>query len=232
MRCLSHYSLLLAVAALGCTSEPTASTLPLRGGSLDASIRVVNAGLGSITVSVDGATSLVTLATGELNTIAVAAGAHSVQMSQISDGASFTLPVSVASGAYANLAAQKNLSGSFTASILADTGAIPAPGMGKLRVLHLAVNAGKLDIWRTQPDYQTPITFMFPFNVGANTGFMQSTPGVWNVRVWKSTPGLDFDPSGWNSPLDQLQVQVSAAWIRTVMVLDAPGGGVKLKVLE
>jgi len=231
VRSIRNLAIILATAALGCSAEPTAIPLPLPIESLDASIRVVNAGLGTITFSVDGAASL-DVAPASIYTLRVQAGSHSVKVNQASDGASVTVPVSVLSGAYANLAAQKVPSGTFTANVLADTGAIPAPGMGKLRVLHLAVNAGKLDIWRTQPDYQTPITFMFPFNYGANTGFMQSTPGVWNVRVWKSTPGKDYDVAGWNSPLDQLEVQVSAAWIRTVMVLDSPGGGVKLKVLE
>ncbi len=60
-------------------------------------------------------------------------------------------------------------------------------GKSKLRVVHLAGTAPQVDIWRTQPDYQTPIRVMFPFPYGAESSYLQSDPGTWTVFVTSTT---------------------------------------------
>jgi hypothetical protein len=116
--------------------------------------------------------------------------------------------------------------------VLTDSGATPVAGASKLRVIHLAQAAGQLDIFRTQPDWQTPVSLLFPFTYGSNNGFYQSTPGVWHVRAWKSTPGMSFDATGWNRALDSLSVNIPGGGVRTIVVLDAPGNSVKFKLVD
>ena len=115
--------------------------------------------------------------------------------------------------------------------VLTDTGAVPAPGMTKLRVVHFATNAPPIDVWRTQPDYQTLITIMFPFDYRAASPYLQSTPGVWSVVVSSQT--LPVPP---NAPPDTLlatgPISIPANGVRTIVLLDKGGGGLQARILE
>lgn len=106
---------------------------------------------------------------------------------------------------------------------LGDTGATPVPGKGKLRVSHLATNAPPIDVYRTQPDFGTFIKLMDPFPYQSSTPFIESTPGNWVVRVTaKGTDQVlaESDP-----------IRVDALWVRTVLLLDAPNGGIRITPL-
>jgi len=67
--------------------------------------------------------------------------------------------------------------GFLSPAVLEDSNSVVAPGSSKLRVAHFAGSAGRIDIWRTQPDYGTPIRIMFPFNYRDISPFVESTPG-------------------------------------------------------
>ena len=95
-------------------------------------------------------------------------------------------------------------------------------GKGKLRVSHLAANAPAIDVYRTQPDFPSFVKFMEPFAFNATTPFIMSDPGNWTIRV---------TARGTNQVLAETSVRVDALWIRTVLLLDAPNGGVKITPL-
>ena len=97
------------------------------------------------------------------------------------------------------------------------------PGKGKLRVIHLATGAPAIDVYRTQPDFATFVKFMDPFPYGEKTPFMESTPGNWVIRV--TTKGTT------QVLTESAPIRVDALWIRTVLLLDAPNGGVKITPL-
>jgi hypothetical protein len=67
--------------------------------------------------------------------------------------------------------------------IYGDSNATPVAGKSKLRVIHAAGLAPPVDIWRTQPDWPTPIRIMFPFPFGAMSPYLLSDPGDWSIVV-------------------------------------------------
>lgn len=68
-------------------------------------------------------------------------------------------------------------------SLVADTGAIVPAGKSKLRVIHSAGLAPPIDVYRTQPDFPTLVSVMFPFDFGASSPYLQSDPGDWSVVI-------------------------------------------------
>lgn len=114
--------------------------------------------------------------------------------------------------------------------VLTDSGGVVPANRSKLRTLHFAELAPAIDIWRTQPDWQTPITFMFPHGYREITPYMESDPGVWTVLV-----GTVQRVGGVPSLLDTLlltgDILVPAGESRTVIVLDALGGGLAYQVI-
>lgn len=110
-----------------------------------------------------------------------------------------------------------------TARALEDTGSVVPAGKSKVRVINLAPGSD-IDIWRTQPDYQTGIRFQFPFPYNPEPGpYLQSDAGVW--RVW-ITPtwdaGLTLHDTG--------PFTVPSGHRRTVVVVDS-AGQLRLRVL-
>ena len=98
---------------------------------------------------------------------------------------------------------------------LADTGAIPAPGTAKLQAVHLAAKAPAIYVWRQQPDFPTPVTFMFPHPYGMSTSYIQAPPGTWRSLV---------TPAGGNSSantLAHISITIAANQARRVAVLDS-----------
>jgi hypothetical protein len=212
---------LIAVAA--CSDDPAG---PDEGGNKDGRLQVVPgvAALSAVDVVVDGQKLVLNAAYGVPTApIALALGAHTVNV--VAAGAAVT-----SGGASVTLKAGDTtrvvVVGTPTAMTpiaLGDTGAAPVPGKGKLRVSHLAANAPPIDVYRTQPDFQQFVTFMTPFPYHASSPFIESTPGNWVIRVTaKGTQQVLAE----SAPL-----RVDALWIRTVLLLDAPNGGIKITPL-
>ena len=106
--------------------------------------------------------------------------------------------ITAAAGLLSTIAAVRGSNAALASVVLDDTNSVVPAGKTKVRVLHLAPNAGTLQVYRTQPDYQTPISWQFPFDYQAeptslSAPFYQSDVGTWEVRVWQ-TPA---DASGW-----------------------------------
>jgi hypothetical protein len=221
-----------ATTVAACSGETPSG--PTAAGS-DSRISVINGAQGAVRVVVDGTTRISSLSAASVSeSIDVTTGSHSVELQAIAGGAlsgSSALQVTANPAAMAFLTAQSNASGALVAGVVSDTGAIPAAGMSKLSVINLAANAPALDVWRTQPDYATPVRIMFPFPYGAQSAFVQSTPGAWNVIVTIATPQTPGEADPRTSALAQLALTINANIAQTVVILDNPAGGVTLSML-
>lgn len=223
----------LATAAIvaACSTESPAGPA---GGS-GAHISVINGAPGAVRVVVDGATQIASLSAASVSAaIDVGAGSHTVELQAIAGGTlsgTSAMQVTTAQSATAFVTAQSNGSGGLVAGVVSDTGAVPAAGMTKLSVINLAASAPALDVWRTQPDYTTPIRLMFPFPYGAQSEFVQSTPGAWEVIVTTASPPTPGEPDPRTSALATYSLTIGANVAQTLVILDKPGGGVVVSLL-
>ena len=202
------------------------STSPGPGGNTDGRLQVIPgvAAVAAVDVVVDGQTKLTNAAYGVPSTpIALSLGQHQVKVvpagtAPSSGGATVTLRA----GDTTRVVVIGTPS-ALTPVTLGDTGATPVPGKGKLRVSHMAANAPPIDVYRTQPDFATFVKFMDPFPYQSASSFVESTPGNWVVRVTARGTNQVLAESG--------PIRVDALWIRTVLLLDAPNGGIKITPL-
>ena len=195
-------------------------------------LRIVNAFTTPVDVLIDGSVVITALANGSVGSAAPASGNHTLSMRSTTTHDSIGGAVTIAAGALPTIAAVRTSAGALSSIALDDTGSIVPAGATKLRVLHLALNAGTLQVYRTQPDVPQPYAWQFPFNYQATPNdlsapFYQSTVGSWEVRIWQ-TP---TDASGWASAPVKVVVPLGAGEKRTIIILDKPGGGVQVQVL-
>ena len=214
--------LIPALMVLGaCSDDPSAPNNP--GGNTDGRLQVVPgvASLAAVDIVVDGQTKLSNAAYGvPTSPIALSLGQHQVKVvpsgtAPTSGGTTVTLRAGDTTRVVVIGTAT-----AMTPIALGDTGAAPVPGKGKLRVSHLAANAPPIDVYRTQPDFQTFVTFMTPFPFQASSPFITSTPGNWVIRVTAQGTSQVLAESA--------PIRVDALWIRTILLLDAPNGGIKI----
>jgi hypothetical protein len=195
-------------------------------------LRVVNAFTTPVDVLIDGAVAIEALAAGSIDTAATAAGNHTLVLRPTGGGGSVSQSIITATGTMNTLAAVRGANGTVAAAVLDDTGSVVPSGATKLRVLHLAPNAGELQVYRTQPDFQQPISWQFPFTYQAqptalSAPFYQSTVGSWEVRIWQ-TPA---NASGWAAAPVKIVVPLASGEKKTILMLDKPGGGVRIELL-
>jgi hypothetical protein len=152
----SHLAILATLGALACGGSD--STQP--GDNLThvgAPMRVVNASALQLNLLVDGQTAATGIQVGGVSgPISITAGSHELRLT---NGTTTSVPVMVTAVDGKELIAvvRGAANTGITSSILADTGAIVPANKSKLRVVHASANAGdKVEIWRTQPDFQTP----------------------------------------------------------------------------
>ena len=219
--------LALALVAACDSGTPTDCCTGAQG-----SLRVVNAFTGPVDILVDGNVALSSVAAGAVATTAPAPGSHTIALRPSGSSASVTQAITTVSGAMNTLAAVRSASGTIGTAVLDDTNSVVPSGATKVRVLHLAPNAGTLQVYRTQPDYQQPISWQFPFTYQAeptslSAPFYQSTVGTWEVRIWQSPA----DASGWTNAPVKVTLPLGSGEKRTILILDAPGGGVRTEIL-
>ena len=226
---MSRYMIMLGAAlATACSS----TTTPSDGNGTGGQLRVVNGATSAgsaVKVYVDGQAvgGNVTLGTAS-SVLDVSTGLHAVQIRSATGGLGFARNIQFAAGKPVTAVAVDS-EGGVMAAILDDTNAVVPAGATKLRVAHMAENA-QVDIWRTQPDYQTPIRVMFPFVYRNVSPYLQSTPGEWRVMV-SSPVRLANDPMP-DTLANSGLITVPAGASRTVLLLDKPGGGISLIVIE
>ncbi len=222
--------LLFVVSVAACSSDDNGPTACCSTGQ--PALRVVNAFTTPVDVTIDGQVAIQSLAAGAIDTALAAAGSHTVQFRPTGGGTASTQTITTSTGVLGTLAVVRASNGSVAAAVLDDTNSTVPAGATKVRVLHLAPNAGTLQVFRTQPDYQQPVSWQFPFTYQAeptslSAPFYQSTVGTWDVRVWQ-TPA---DASGWANAPVKLTIPLASGEKRTVIILDKPGGGVRVELL-
>ena len=222
------FAVLLATIAGGCSSDSPTECCTAGTPSL----RVINAFTSSVDVVIDGNVAIGSLAAGAIGTAAPAAGRHTLVLRPAGSSASVSQSITTSDGGLSTVAAVRSASGAVTSVALDDTNSVVPPNATKVRVLHFAPNAGTLQVYRTQPDYQTPVSWQFPFTYQAeptslSAPFYQSTVGSWDVRVWQ-TP---TDASGWANAAVRVVIPLASGEKKTVVILDKAGGGVRIELL-
>ena len=180
----------------------------------NAAVRVINATNSLVDVLIDGQTVVHGLMIAHVSDrLNVSAGSHVVRLVG-SAGSSAQVQV-VTSTAATRTAVVTPSGSSLSATVLADTGALVPAGKSKLRVAHLSPNAGSIEIWRTQPDFQTPSHIMTPFDYLATSPYLQSEPGSWEVFVTRPGSTAKLATTG--------PVQIPSGEKRTAVLLDSAG---------
>ena len=217
---------LLLASVASCTNGPTAFN-----GDQPA-VRIVNAFTGPIDVLIDGAIVSASLSAGSIGNAYAPYGAHTLMIRPSGTTASASQNIITGSGSVRTIAAVRSSTGAVATAVLDDTGSVVPAGATKVRVLHMAPNAGELQVYRTQPDFQTPVSWQFPFTYQAQPNslsapFYQSTVGSWEIRIWQ-TP---TNSSGWASAPVQIIIPLGSGEKKTVVILDKVGGGVRYELL-
>jgi hypothetical protein len=227
------FASVLAVSATSCGKDGTG---PAGTGGGGQGVRIVNGYTQPVDVLVDGALLLSSVAPGTLDSTPQGAGSHTVALRASGTTTSVSVPVSTVAGAWRTIAAVR-WGSSLGASALEDTNAIVPAGATKVRVLHLAPNAGEIEVARTQPDWLAPplIGWTSPFLYDSTVTdplanpYYQSTVGTWDVRAWLKP---SQDSLGWAGATARVTFTLASGEKRTVLVLDKPGGGIQLSVIE
>jgi len=180
----------------------------------NAFVRVINATNSLVDVLIDGQTVVRGLMIAHVSDrLNVSSGSHVIRL--VGSGASSAQVQIDASTATTRTAVVTPDGSNLAATVLVDTGAIVPPGKSKLRVAHLAPNAGSIEIWRTQPDLQTPLHIMTPFDYKATSPYLQSDAGSWEVFVTR--------PGNTNKVATTGSVSIPGGDKRTVVLLDSSG---------
>jgi Domain of unknown function (DUF4397) len=220
--------LLLLSGIAGCQSDVTTDCCTTG----EPALRIINAFTTPVDVLIDGNVAIGSLAAGAIDTLGPAVGSHTLVLRPAGSGASVSRPITTTTGALSTIAVVQASSGAIGSAVLDDTNSVVPPGATKLRVLHLAPSAGPLQVYRTQPDYQQPTQWQFPFEyqpepTSLTAPFYQSTVGSWEVRVWQ-TPA---DASGWANAQVKIVIPLGSGEKKTILILDKPGGGIRIELL-
>ena len=211
----------------GCNSGTTSPNAGL------AHLRVVNAATtgGPVSVFIDGGQVTLSIAPATSSaTLPVLAGTRTLEL-RTTGGFGLTRSIVFTENADV-VAVGIDSAGGVAPEVLSDTNAIVPAGASKLRVAHMAQHAGSIDIWRTQPDWATPIRVEFPFPYLAVSPYLQSTPGNWRIFVSDTVPVATPNAPMPDTLADSGPIPVTDGTSATVVVVDKPGGGVTLVVVR
>ncbi len=206
----SRIALFVVAAALASACSDSGTT-PIGAPS---SLRVINASGVLFDVLIDGTVAGSTLGIANVSAVTpITAGSHVVGV-RTSSGAVTSLTVQAVTNQTTTTVVSPGVTG-LAVSVLADTGSVVPVGKSKLRVAHLAAGAPTIELWRTQPDFQTPVHIMTPFPYGATSPYLQSDPGAWEVFATAPGGGARLATTG--------AVTVPSGERRTVVLLDSLG---------
>jgi hypothetical protein len=200
------------------------------------SLRVIQAAesTAALDVLVDGSVAIPALGTGTISSpVALPVGQRTLAFRPVGGGISpLQLQLLVAADSQYT-AVVIDSSTVLNPMELTDSGAVPAAGKTKLRVVNFAEVAGPISVYRRQPDFDGLVSVAFPFPYRFASSYLQSDPGNWQVLVaTESNPGgPPPDP-----PLDTLlivePIALAAGEVVTVTLLDQPGGGVDAVLVQ
>jgi hypothetical protein len=215
----------LALALTACSDDPCDGTCPID--RFETSLYVVNAApsLGPIRLYVDYAVARNRIEPrASSGTVWLHPGLHVVALERPGSGLQpEEFDVELRDGVPRVLVALP-AGNTYDALVTGDTGSVVPDGATKVRVIN-AVEGSSVDIWRTQPDFATPVRVQSPFPFEAVSPYLQSTPGTWTVTV---TPRNDAATSPAN-PLATASLALASGQRGTfVLVPGATGGSVQL----
>ena len=160
---------------------------------------------------------------------AVTTGAHELNVRRTSDTTLVVLdaPLDVALNTdYTVLAT--GLLPDLLPVVLTDDNAAPAAGEGKLRIVNAAPSAGAVDVYVTAPDV-ADISALAPTVSGLGfrsaSAYLALAAGAQRVRV----TGAGTQTVLLDTAAPAVALALAAGQIRTVLVLDKPGGGQPLQ---
>ncbi|MDF1505435.1 DUF4397 domain-containing protein [Roseisolibacter sp. H3M3-2] len=206
-------ALVPAALALAACGQNTAEPFELD----DSAVRVVNATQAPLDVLLDGEVALRGLpASAVSNPLPVTSGARRLQLRPTAGGAAAEVALQVPSGQALTTAAV-SVGATLTAAVLADTNAAVPAGKTKLRVSNLAASATTVELFRTQPDFATPVRISTPFPYNTTSPYLQSDAGSWEVFV--APAGSAGTPKGATTG----PIALAAGQRRTVVLLDSAG---------
>lgn len=206
---------LLSLALVSCLACDGTSSTEAALSSSGATLSAINASAAQFVVVLDADSVLHGVQVGGVSgPVAISAGTHRLRLVS---GTTASAPITiVARAGEAVFAVGRGASSAdITPSVLSDTGAIVPAGKSKLRVVHLSASAGNIEIWRTQPDYQTPIHIMTPFAYAAESPYLQSDPGNWEVFITAAGSTAKLATTG--------AVNIPSGERRTAVLLDSAG---------
>lgn len=223
---LASLAVTAVLAACGSSTPPECCATAAGG------VRIVNAYTVPIDVRIDGNLVISSLVPGTVDTASPPAGSHTLTLQPVGPGVAISKPLTLSAGAVNTIAAVRSTTGALASAELDDTNSVVPAGATKVRVLHLAPNAGALQVYRTQPDFPQPVQWQFPFTyqpdpTSLSAPFVQSTVGTWEIHVWQ-TPA---DSTGWSTAPIKVVLPLQSGEKRTVLILDKTGGGIRAEVL-
>jgi hypothetical protein len=230
MRVRAIFISLLLLAGAACDAGTIIGCCSIGG---DVGLRVVNAYTTPVDVLIDGTVAASAVAAGAVTTVTPTLGTHIVTLRATgSASAGSAQSVTTATGALNTVAAVRQSDGTVASATLDDTSDAVPTGATKVRVIHLAPNAGTLQVYRTQPDFANPTAWQTPFNyqtdlTSLSAPFYQSTVGTWEIRIWQ-TPA---DASGWDTAPVRVTIPLASGEKKTVLILDQAGGGVRVQLI-
>ena len=135
-------------------------------------------------------------------------------------GASATRTITTTADGVRAVAAVRASNGAVSSIALNNTNSIVPAGATKVRVLHLAPNAGTL-VFRTQPRLSAADRLAVSVQLSGDArstecSVLSEHRGTWEVRIWQ-TPA---DASGWANAPVKVVIQVSSGQ-KTVVILKA-----------
>lgn len=203
-----------ALAAANCGGSDLTGG-DLGSGSGPGKVLAINASSVPVTLTIDGTAMVSGLpVAGVSGAFSLESGPHTVAYQATTGGKIVATTISVAPGQQLATFVFSPSAASLGVDVIADTGAIVPANKSKLRVANLAPGAGSDTIWRTQPDYQTPITIQTPFPYQTTSPYLQSDPGTWEVFV-TSPAGVKLATTG--------AVTIPAGERRTAVLMDSAG---------
>lgn len=195
----------LAVVCASCLDGTSPQTT-------DAQIRIINASAVTVNIAVDGTPELDFVQPSNVSAFFTSPGPHKIIFS--GDALLSTLINVTATSQGVTTAYLYTSANGQTGVAALDTGSTTPVGKSKVRVSLLSRAIGPVDVWRTQPDFQTPIHIQTPFPYLTTSPFVQSDSGVWRVFV---------TPVGSSTPLLSTTFDVPSTGRRTVVLLDSAG---------
>jgi hypothetical protein len=215
------------VIAMVSVAACESSTLPLDSEGT-VTLKLVNgvpgSGVGGIALLVDGQ-SVASTEYGQSTVARITPGPHTIEVRRVVNGGpGSAFPITVADGDERLIVAVQPALGGPEPLIYGDTNAVVPANATKLRVIHAAALAPAVTVRRTQPDFDSLITVMFPFLYQDASPYLQSTVGTWSVVVSRENQN---DTLGMTGP-----VAIPAGRSRTVVILDDGAGGVTLRVVD